>query len=120
MSCNCSKAQTLPSCLTALVIGEVDTAFDYYVYMRTATGRVDRYEAANVYGTQLIAIEPDNLRINTVYEVWVTKQDADGIEDRATFTVGETELTCVEIEFNQVFDGTTIEYYESQTITLNE
>lgn len=120
MSCNCNKAKPLPSCLGALVIGSINSAFDYWVYFKTATGRVDRFEGLFNYGSSLMFIEPVNLRIGTIYEVCVTRQTASGIYETEIFTVGDTELTCIEIEFTQVFDVNTIEAYETQTITLIE
>lgn len=121
MSCNCSKAKPVPSCVTQLIIGSLDAAYDYYAVFQTPDGRTDKYDMANIYGTMLHAIEDFTFRAGTQYEVWVSRADADNINERTTFTVDGTSLTCFLIEFTPVYDtdNETIEW-DAQTVTLEE
>lgn len=99
MSCNCSKAKPIPSCVTDLIIGSANTSYNYLVYLRTATGRTDVYTGAFIYGTDSLSISDFNVRIGDQYEIWITKEDADSIEDREEFTVDGQSVTCIEAQF---------------------
>ena len=99
MSCNCSQAKPVPTCIDALIIGVSNTQFNYKVYLRTATGRIDEYAGSFIYGTQLLQIESPVLRVGEEYEIWITKDDANSIEQREIFTVDSTNLTCVTVQF---------------------
>lgn len=116
MSCNCSKAKKLPSCIGTLIIGDVaDGAQNYNVYLRTPDGRTDVYPAVDVIYTDLLGIEEPELRVGTQYEVWIAKTNAASINERTAFTpVGASaSVTCVTVEFEYCSAGLT-----TQTITL--
>lgn len=121
MSCNCNKAKPLPSCLAQLIIGEVaDTGADYYAVLKTPDGHTDIYDAVNVYGTALFAIDDITVRTGTNYELWLTLKDAANIEEKTLLTIGETtEIECINIEFYQAFEpDKDNKVFETQTITL--
>lgn len=113
MSCNCNKAQSLPSCITTLIIGEVaDTSADYYIVAKTANGTW-LYDAFFVYGTSLLAIEDFNFRIGHVYDIHVSNQADGNIEVKTDFTIDGQTVQCVSVEFFQSDSS-----LDSQTLTL--
>lgn len=117
MSCTCIKANPLPNCIDTLIIGEVaDTSNEYLAVFKTPDGRLETYEAFNVYGTLQMAIESPALRLNTLYDVWLTDVEAANIETKTQLTIGETdEIECLQVEF--YYSETS---FETQEITLTE
>lgn len=112
MACNCSNGKNLPSCITDLIIGTANTQYNYYVYLRTPNGRIDKYTGTFIYGTQLLQISDIDVRIGEQYEVWITKDTAGSIENRESFTTDSTSVTCVLVTFeycDNEFDTQTIE-----------
>jgi len=113
MSCNCNKAQPLPSCITTLIIGGVaDTSEDYYVVVKTASGTW-LYDAFVVYATSLLAIEDFNFRIGHIYDIYISNKADSNIEIKTDFTVDGQTVQCVSVEFYQS-DAS----LNSQTLTL--
>ena len=121
MSCDCDKADFLPSCIDTLIIGEVsDGSLNYWVYLKTPDGRIDKYDAVDVVYTNLIGIENPQVRVGTQYEIWVTTNNAANINQRVDFIPnGETEAsTCVLVEFLPCYEGDEDNEFVSQSISL--
>ena len=97
MSC-ITTANPLPCCVSDLIIGTANTQYNYTVYLRTPTGRIDTYAGAFIYGTQHLSIADPDVRIGELYEIWITK-DTGEINDRETFAVGGVNYTAVYQEF---------------------
>lgn len=119
MSCDCSKAKDLPTCIDLLQIGDIDGTPEVYVVFKTPDGRLDIYEGQYVAYTGLLGVASPKLRSGTQYEIWVTDIAAGNINERLPFTPdGETEtVTCVYAEFSPCFDADFKEFTE-QTFTL--
>lgn len=121
MSCDCSKARPLPSCVTSLTIGvgEVDT--DYIVVLKTSDGRLDTYRVTSD-STGIISVTGLKVRTNTTYELWVSVDDYPyapaNINVKETITIGDTEVDCLFIEFLQAYESDDIETFTTQTISL--
>lgn len=122
MSCDCLKANKIPSCATSIILGTAD-AGDYYVVFKTPDGRLDVYEAtADIY-TGVIVVEDATFRTNTQYEVWISLQSANNINERSDLTIGSGSAAsiteCLLLEFTPVFDvdGDYLAFAE-QEITL--
>lgn len=107
MSCDCLKANNIPSCVTTLILGTAD-AGDYYVVFKTPDGRTDIYEATAEIYTGAIVVEDATFRTNTQYEVWISLQSANNINEKADLTIGSgsaaSVTNCLLLEFNPVFD----------------
>lgn len=122
MSCDCLKAKNIPSCVTSLILGTAD-AGDYYVVFKTPDGRTDVYEATVDGYTGAIVVEDATFRTNTQYEVWVSLQSANNINERSDITIGSGSAAsitdCLLLEFTSVFDvdGDYLAFAE-QEITL--
>ena len=103
MSCDCTTVNKIPSCIDTLIIGDVaNPNANYYVYLKTPDGRIDRYSAIDVVYTDQIGIESPQVRIGTVYEIWVTLASDEQLNERVAFTpFGATStVTCVNVEFS--------------------
>lgn len=103
MSCNCSNAKNIPSCIDKLTIGEVtDGTLGYSVYFKTPDGRIDKYAGDDLTYTDIIEVENPEVRIGTMYEVWIAKNDAVNINERVPFTpIGaSSEVTCINVTFD--------------------
>lgn len=122
MSCDCLKANNIPSCVTSLILGTAD-AGDYYVVFKTPDGRLDVYEATAEAYTGVIMVEDATFRTGTQYEVWISLQNSQNIYEKADLTIGSGSAasitTCLLLEFNPVFDvdGDYLAFAE-QEITL--
>lgn len=113
MSCECTTANKIPSCIDTLIIGLVaNPSANYYVYLKTPDGRIDRYESVDVVYTDQIGIESPNVRIGTTYEIWVTLKADEQLNERVSFTPfgTTTAVTCVNVEFTYCDSGFTYQY----------
>lgn len=101
MGCNCNKAKDLPNCIDALSIGEVDDSVDYLVIFKLPTGALNVYEGAFLYGNSLLVVTDFQVRLNTTYEIWVTKVSDSNIQNRTDFTIDGQIVNCVNAQFIQ-------------------
>lgn len=121
MSCDCSKAKPIPSCVTSLTIGVGDVDTDYLVILKTSDNRVDIYPATSS-ASGVISIIGPKVRTNTTYELWVSVDDYPyapaNINVKEAITIDDTEVDCLFIEFTPVYEGEDIETFATQTISL--
>ena len=120
MSCDCSKAKPIPSCVTALTLGVGLGDTDYIIVFKTPDNRFSTYEVtSDDFGN--IIVSP-TVRTNTTYEVWIAYADypyaPSNINDKVTFAIGGTDVECIYIEFSPVYSGGDIETFATQTISL--
>lgn len=121
MGCDCSKAKSIPVCVTSLNVGKGDVDTDYFVVFKTADGRMDIYEStSDAFGN--ILVEDGSFRTNTTYEVWVALQPivyvTTNIYEKETITVDATSVTCLYLEFRAVYESESVETFASQIVTL--
>lgn len=120
MGCDCDKAKPIPSCVTDLTIGVGEPDTDYLVLFKTPDGRTDVYESTST-ATGAIVISP-TVRTNTKYEVWVSVNDYPyapaNINVKETITVGDTDVSCLYMEFTPSYDGSDVKTFAVQTVSL--
>ena len=107
MSCECSKAKSLPKCIDSLIIGDVvDGSKSYNVILKRPDGRVDIYPSVDIVYTDLIGVEDIEVVTGTIYTVWLNDTTSNDINAKTAFTpIGATSsVTCVEISFDYCDD----------------
>lgn len=121
MSCDCSKALPIPSCVTNLTIGIGEPDTDYLVLFKTPDGRIDQYPVTSDDEGKIVVLSP-RARVNTTYEVWVSVDDYPyspaNINIRETITVGEDEVSCLYMEFTPTYEGQSVKTFANQTVSL--
>lgn len=116
MSCNCSKANSLPKCIDSLIIGDVaDGSKSYNVVFKRPDGRMDIYPSVDIVYTDLIGVEDIEVVTDTIYQVWLNATTSNDINAKTAFTpIGaSSSVTCVELSFTYCDDTLT-----TQQITL--
>jgi len=120
MGCDCTKAKPIPSCVTALTVGVGEADTDYILVLKTSDNRVDTYPVtSDEFGNIIFA---PTVRTNTTYELWAAFDDLpyvpSNINERQTFSVEGTDVTCIYIEFTPVYNDSDYETFASQTVSL--
>lgn len=110
MSCNCTQAGLIPKCTTTLTLGTI-TSFTTAVYViikNIATGRtqIQSFTTDGAGSVDLDMTDPAKQFFggNQQYEVHVSLQSADNINDKETLTINTVADTCFFIEFENVRD----------------
>jgi hypothetical protein len=107
MSCTtCNRAKPLPTCITNLTIGTLAADTDYYVYIkRLSNGTLKRVSAISDSEGLLIADISDLdefLSPGSDFELWVTLQSAENINDREVISIGATDSECLLLTFEAI------------------
>ena len=113
MPCDCTTVNKIPNCIDTLIVGDVvNPSASYYVYLKTPDGRIDRYTAVDVVYTDQIGIESPQVRIGTLYEVWVTLALDEQINERVSFTPfgASASVSCAYVEFTYCESEFTYQY----------
>lgn len=117
---DCLKSQLVPACTNDLVLGTIpDIDTDVIIYVRdvtTAKLHSFQFDINSVQivssGTGVVTLPMDTKFVwmqDHYYEVWVTHEDADSIEDMLTVTVddgiGGTVLTdCINLRIAESYN----------------
>jgi hypothetical protein len=102
MSCNCNKAINTGACVANFTVGIATANTNYKVLFRTPTGRVDIYALTSASNGTVVVDSPQ-VRIGELYEVWLNLP-GDPFDKKLSFMVGETSVTCINIQFTECFE----------------
>ena len=106
----CTRTINLPLCLDSIDIGVTTPSTAVFIYiMNNTTGRLIRLQDITSI-TGLITADVTNINFsnNHNYEVWVTLQFSNNIDERLTITGDGLSYTCASLVFNQLFDSTNV------------
>lgn len=119
MSCNCSKAINTGSCIGSFTVGQAEIGLAYNVYFKIPNGRVAVYPVTSSYSDGTLIVEAPKVRIGDIYQIWINKP-GDPQEKMEMFTINDTEVTCVNIEFTECFEEDEFIAPVDQALTLEE
>ena len=107
MSCNCSKAKNSLACVTNLTLGVAAVSTGYYAVFKSPTGGLVIFDVTSDSSGNVIVSSP-GLRLNTLYEVWISLKSLNNIETKTAFTVGGTaNVSCFTVIFDKCVDAST-------------